>query len=653
MTEAALSSDILRANLSALWKRDFRLFDLASAEPSSPDLRLEFAANGLPNLVRTTADGREVRFYRSDDPLAGVAADIDPLVSATDRYLVLVGLGLGYELAYFLETHLERCPVTTLLIVEPDVEVFRHAMRQVDLSLYLSHPKIHLVVGYEGRAFEQQVETIGIGTALYALSRRLGLLYGSGTFLQSRETMLDLVARLRDATKTGLERAGTNPMRGVSDMCKTLAKYPDVLRWGDAGAFRDLFRDRPVVTVSAGPSLSQALPTLKLLQGRVVIVAADGAVAALVRSGIRPDFVCAIDPSPKIRHHLEGFDLPDTILVANSVLDPSVVPAWSGPKLLAWGPSLHIENLFPGGSTFDPRMSSGNMAISFALWLGAPLVILTGQDFAFSPDGRSHAAETRHAERGLMERPRGIFVPGNAGGMVETHPTYDLYRRDLERFLAVLRPSRVVNTSLLGAVVAGTELMSMDAAAREVPETEVPRQRIHRALERALATAEARFSGPDRVDPLSVMDDEGDAVEALRRRIGETVALAEAAMAAVRRDGSIVGPSSVDLVRRHPHFEEVRRRRMRIFTDERGRRSALLDLLLATQGMYGIVVDLRMFEVELLAGNLREMLWNALNLQREWLLVTDRLAGELHKAAVDCRLRMESTSADSGEVPAA
>jgi hypothetical protein len=639
MSEAAHSSDILRANLGALWKRDPRLFDLALGEPSSPTLRLEFATNGLPNLVRTTPDG-DVRFYRSDDPLAGVAADIDPLVSATDRYIVLMGLGLGYELAYFLETHLERCPVTTLLIVEPDVDVFRHAMRQVDLSTYLSHPKIHAIVGYEGRAFEQRVESIGVGTALFSLSRRLGLLYGGGTFLQSKQAMLDLVARLHDATKTGLERAGTDPMRSVEDMRKILGKYPGVLSWGDCGAFRGLLADHPVVTVSAGPSLTQAIPELQRIRDRVVVVAADGALAALVRNGIAPDFVCAIDPSPLIRHHLEGFDLPDTVLVANCILDPSVADAWPGRKVLAWGPSFQVDGLFPGVSTFDPRMSSGNMAISFALWMGTPLLVLAGQDFGFAPDGRSHASDTRHGERGLLEKASALRVPANAGGMVSTHATYDLYRRDLERFLAVRAPPRVINTSLLGAVIAGTEVMSMESAAREMADTPVPKHLVRDAVGASLAGCPARLV----TDPLAVLEAEREGLEGLRRRIAQAVGLAGRAMEAALRETAVDGPSSVDLVRRHPLFEDVRRRKMRVFLDEGGRQPVLPGFLSASQGIYGIVVDLRMFEIELVARSLRELLWNALSLQREWLLVTDRLATELHEAVVDGIARMRSTA---------
>ena len=91
---------------------------------------------------------------------------------------------------------------------------------------------------------------------------------------------------------------------------------------------------------------------------------------------------------------------------------------------------------------------------------------------------------------------------------------------------------------------------------------------------------------------------------------------------------------------------------MRLFMDEYGQKPALLDFLSTTQGVYGIVVDMRMFDIELLAAGFREMLWNALSLQREWLLVTDRLAAGLQSAVIDCIAGLGSTASASTGGPA-
>ena len=62
-----------------------------------------------------------------------------------------------------------------------------------------------------------------------------------------------------------------------------------------AGQLRGVANGLPIILCSAGPSLHNELGLLRELQHRAILIAADGALAALVRAGIRPHLVTAVD----------------------------------------------------------------------------------------------------------------------------------------------------------------------------------------------------------------------------------------------------------------------------------------------------------------------------------------------------------------------
>jgi len=56
-----------------------------------------------------------------------------------------------------------------------------------------------------------------------------------------------------------------------------------------------LFQDQDLVICSAGPSLRESLPYLKINQKNIIILVVDTALQSLLQFGIIPDYVCAID----------------------------------------------------------------------------------------------------------------------------------------------------------------------------------------------------------------------------------------------------------------------------------------------------------------------------------------------------------------------
>jgi len=472
-SEHGLSDEILRANLGSLWARSERLFDLAYDPPSNARMATGPSENGLPNLYWEDDAGRVHAWYDYLDPLAGVARDLPPSVVEGGRLAVVLGLGLGYELVHLYEELAPAARLHKIVVIEPDVDVFRHAVRQVDLSTWLANDSIHLLVGSAGAAAESLLDGVIYEKDLVHYARRLRFVHSTGALRWEADAIKDALRYSARSFRHSVRKIGIGPKAGLDELAGSLLNLGRWLQSSTPEPLRGAAAGETVVVCSAGPSLATALPALRAMRDKVVVVAADGALAALVAAGVPPDFVVAIDPSPLIRHHLEAFNLPGVWLLGHSVLHPEALASWQGPFA---GLSDNGKPFFYLGAERvcpQPGMSGGNSAFHTALFLGAAEVILMGQDLAFGMDGTSHSLGTRHWERGLLEgadvvasagQNGGQFVPSNNGSMVLTKYDWAVYLADYSK-RALRAPMPVVNTSLDGARIEGTTVESAASVA--------------------------------------------------------------------------------------------------------------------------------------------------------------------------------------------
>lgn len=465
-----LSRSILRANLGALWKRDPRLFDLGCGDPDTSRVVATFSANGLPNLV--LIDGENgLAYYDVKDPLKGVGDVLKEDDFTGARLVVVLGLGLGYELAHYVDEIAPKVRTQSIVVIEPDVDLFRHAMRQVDLAKWLGDPRIQLLVGQEGVALERSLERLISALELRPFAKSMRFAHVPGAMNFQREKLLDAMRRTGVVMRQQVRMAGVGPGEVLRELDNVVHNLGDIAASPDVGGLAHAGAGLPAILCSAGPSLVKELPLIKQLQDRAIIIAADGALAALVRAGIRPHLVTAVDSSELITHHVEGFDLPSTHLVAHVVLHPSAMKAWTGPKAMAHRDGDHFSQLGLELPTFDVSLSSGNMAFRLAQYMGCNPIVLVGQDLSYAADGASHAAGTRHAERGLLEAlpSQAQLVPSNDGQMVRTQYGWFTYLSDMSRRVSETN-ARVINTSLGGARIEGTEVMPLSDVAALLPQ---------------------------------------------------------------------------------------------------------------------------------------------------------------------------------------
>jgi len=650
-SEQGLSDAILRANLGALWARSERLFNLAYDPPANARIATGPSGNGLPNLYWEDDAGQVHAWYDYADPLAGVARDLPASVLEGGRLAVVLGMGLGYELVHLFEELAPAARLHKILVIEPDIDVFRHAVRQVDLVTWLAHPSIHLLVGESGGAAEARLDALIERHDLVNYTRRLRFIQSPGAMRWEPAAIRDALQYTARSFRHTFRKVGIGPAPaveevrgGVGNLARWIASAsPEPLKGAAAG--------ETVVVCSAGPSLSSALPSLRAIRDKVVVVAADGALAALVSGGVAPDIVVAVDPSPLIRHHVEAFDLPNTWLFGHSIMHPEAIGSWRGP-LAGIGDSGKAY-LYLGAERDGPPpgMSGGNTAFQTALWLGAAEVVLMGQDLAFGPDGTSHAVGTRHWERGLLEGAHivasggqhgGQWVPGNNGSNVLTKYDWAMYLADYAK-KALRAPMPVINTSLTGARIEGTQVESAESVAQRLSSR--PDGAARRVLAALQPPAPARVLSQAR-DALAYLDAFRELAPLLQQQAGAWAQQAKSGLAALRESEFAGMAPFVEEVATHPLVRALRHGRFAILNGRDGRAELFLrGLRYVIQPLTNTVVS-DYFEFEAKAATAHELARMMIQNELMWFTVAHATVQALSGAFEGGRGALEALVAE-------
>jgi hypothetical protein len=232
-------------------------------------------------------------------------------------------------------------------------------------------------------------------------------------------------------------------------------------RLGQDGRVQDLADSaggNPVWVAAAGPTLDQQLRRLAARPPAETLIAVDAALGPLVRAGVRPDLVVAVDGRPALRRFFAGdlSPLRGVPLVYFPVVMPDILDRWPGPRLAACGErALYAELRERFG--LAPLFLAGSVlhsAVDLARLLGAASVRLAGVDLCY-PGATSHAAGCAAAVPTASLGARDWVLDGH-GRRVPSTPSLIGFLRDLELYIARHREIQFINLDRRGAQIEGT-----------------------------------------------------------------------------------------------------------------------------------------------------------------------------------------------------
>ncbi|MDR3332831.1 MAG: DUF115 domain-containing protein [Synergistaceae bacterium] len=289
----------------------------------------------------------------------------------------------------------------------------------------------------------------------------------------------DVDKKVVEWVATMLKSVGFSPEEALKGVRNIALMSPWIAFGRRLDSLGDRFKDRPFVCVAAGPSLDKNFEQLRDVQDRCVIVAADAVLEKLLRNGIRPHVVLALDKSATIYEAffsdvLENYreDCRNILLVTHGVCVPRLGGCWPG-QLCIVGKTDNIldvwlvRDILGGYGLNNTGTSVGHANYSIAAAFGASAIAIIGQDLAYASDGQSHAGGVAKAAQDNIAKlegdPRVMKIPGALGGEVYTTVSWLSYLRLLEEYIRAAPHQRVFDCTEGGALIAGAAVKPLRA----------------------------------------------------------------------------------------------------------------------------------------------------------------------------------------------
>ncbi len=359
-----------------------------------PDARVISTDDGVAAIEIASAGGT-IALCSRRRPLEEARQLMEPVDIAAAAIFVVAGFGAGYHVAE-LARRVGRAGL--IVVFEPDVALLRTALENIEHSSWLGESNVAILTDPDDAgamaAAVQGLEglvALGVTVAPHPASEaRL-----AAVKKRFDETFNRVVEALTLTARTSLFQSKVT-LRNIVQNSEHYA-----LREG-AGRLRSAFKGRPAVFVAAGPSLER---NLSLLAGpgvrdRVVIVAVQTVLKAMLARGIKPHFVTALDYSELSLRFYEGLTR-DAVEGVTLVVEPKVNRAVTDafPGEIVCVDDTHLNTLLGGelvshrgeGGGIVPCATVAHLAYHWTRFLGCDPVAVIGQDLGFT-DGLYYAS---------------------------------------------------------------------------------------------------------------------------------------------------------------------------------------------------------------------------------------------------------------------
>lgn len=376
-----MENKVFEANLRLIKEYDR---DLAGAISGLSDLKQTF------ELVMTDAGEHNLKVNDVElhspkgavDEAAGVAKNISNIEN-DNSLCVLFGLGLGY----LFDEVVERAKGNVLLI-EPNIEILKCTLEIVDLTHLLKKKNVRICADFE------------------TLKRHVGALSDESTkitvsFLTSYygvyAAQINEVARIMECfhgEKTSVDNTvrvlGETTVRNTLENIKHF-ESDNVYFIKD---FKNVHKGRAALVVSAGPSLTKNIETIKKHREKFVIFCVGQALKLLLDNGIVPDFGVLIE-SRGTYGQVQGLDLSGVSMIFEPYTNPLCWGVEAKDKTVFFSKRNFFNDFLARAMKIDNSGISSLGTVSYsalnaAQIMGCNPIILLGQDLAYL-DGKCYA----------------------------------------------------------------------------------------------------------------------------------------------------------------------------------------------------------------------------------------------------------------------
>ncbi|WP_052125355.1 motility associated factor glycosyltransferase family protein [Lysinibacillus boronitolerans] len=440
--------------------------ELLQSKQNLPVIQVEHDGHMLPIHSKYNPVNEAQRFIEAN------AAQL----KASDHVL-FYGVGLGYHVK---EVQM-KYPEKIISVYEPIVEVYEEFKKNADrigvsiegiANQYVEHTERDLVMHLSNFSINFAQRVFLLQLPIYEKIAKDE--YSNFTelyrrFLKDKYSNTRVEAKFKD-------RWAINMLMNIKSTFET----PNILEQKN-----NIFKGKPVLLVSAGPSLSDEIENIRHIKknGLAFIFAVGSANRALIANNIQPDAVLSYDPQSHnhmVFQELREKQINDIPLLYGTTVGYETVQTFPGPlahfvvekdKLT---PILHnVQSV-----TINDSATIANVTLQLLYKLNVGKIILVGQNFAYkgnqfyakgitrwTPKEERTGEEPEQVDGELFEKDLvAVFnVESVHGSQVQTNPTFDLMRREMELYISTLPNINIVNTTIGGAKIANAPFQTLES----------------------------------------------------------------------------------------------------------------------------------------------------------------------------------------------
>lgn len=346
--------------------------------------------------------------------------------------MVFIGVGLGVH----IDEIYKKLNPKTILIVEPELEIFRLSLFTIDYTQFTGqNKKMFFSVG------ENEEERKKSYTKFYSYQDFINFNIKYYKILDNYDYIYDELTSVFAKN----EAVGFPYQLVLENLHKSLEQMKKKERFlsFDLLAQNKILKNKKVLIIAAGPSLDSYIDWIHIHQDKFMIICVDVILRKLEKNGIVPDIVVSIDGSHRCGDYIKTDDpeyLKNSAMVFMSQQDQYTLDvAKNYNKYFSQSVSIVDELGFLGSV---PNV--GTFSLSVAYFAGANEIYMIGNDAAFDQKtGERYSKDSSwyvkdildHGSEGRVSEHDVIEVKGNLRETVKTNRNLYRFKEDFEWFI--------------------------------------------------------------------------------------------------------------------------------------------------------------------------------------------------------------------------
>lgn len=446
---------IYNANLEYLKNMDMGVYDTVT-NLTNRNTYIEVSQNGDKNIVKKH-NGVKYHIYSEINPNEMADAVCDNAFSEESDIIFIFGIGLCYELKKILE----RDDKKTYIIIEPDEEIFKVMLENVDIGFMInSSADIAFYLGKDLKQimyiFETIINKLKSLKIKFVISPAYKVIY-----CRLYEKIIEGLRLKFNRYVVNINSINEHDKVWYKNFVRNLRYIKETV---PVKALEGAFKNVPAIICAAGPSISYDMETLKKMKRNALIVSAGTGITVLEANGIKADIAGAMDGDISEAVLFQNLDVnKDVNLFYSFQVNEHVLEYTKHNKFLMnqTNMDLYVNNNlnWDAYGQFSGSSIANVMAENLAR-LGCNPIIFLGQDLCYSRNKSYAEGATYHSEISKNEFETSgeyIKIKNKNEEDVYTKPQFVSMRDVMEAVIAFNKDTEFFNASKDGLKLKGAK----------------------------------------------------------------------------------------------------------------------------------------------------------------------------------------------------